>query len=179
MNYIYLKSMSRKCPSFPRAPSEASEFLSHRKDAKDAEVLAHHRDQRAQRLFIFIEPGDGDSINPLSLRGWVVAGLKSLSLLMWRPGVRDAFLLDRIYRIHRILPAAPGVFFCCLNFIRAVALQAFDFLRVHQCSTPINKIYRMEQDNFRTLSFSKSYPVKSRKSVMEAVSLGYAIFCQA
>jgi len=29
--------------------------------------------------------------------------------------------------------------------------------------------YRMEQDNFRTSAFSKSHPVKSSKSVMEAV----------
>jgi hypothetical protein len=52
----------------------------------------------------------------LTLRGWVVAGLKSLSLLMWRPGVRDAFLLDRIHRIHRISPATPGVFFLLFEF---------------------------------------------------------------
>jgi len=47
-----------------------------------------------------------------------------------------------------------------------------------QCSTASNKIYRMEEDDFQTLAFSKSYPVKSRKSVTDAVCLGYATICQ-
>jgi len=47
-----------------------------------------------------------------------------------------------------------------------------NYSKTLQRGTPINKIYRMAQDNFRPLSFSKSHPRKSRKSVMEAVRLG-------
>ena len=99
---------------------------------------------------------------------------------MEHAGTRDAFLLDRIYRIDRIMASCagrspPAVDMLCMP----LCYKQNNCSNTLQRAAPINEIDRMEQDNFRPFAFSKTYPRKSRRSVMEAVSSGCWTLCQA